>query len=659
MKALYFFLAALLLHSSLMAQWGNDPTNPTVVSQEENTQHLVQSQPDGQGGLFVFWRDTRMDLYKGDIYGQHYNSEGVAQWEEGGKEIFDYSGNIYFFRAHYSTAKDELIIGCINTSTIYQDSVMVQKLDVNGDKVWENDLMLAQGTACTEPYYILNITDFDWVERDNDYVLAFIVTYCGGAGGTRITSFGSDGIAEGPFQGAPLSGGWATTHLCNTYDGSDDVIQVYSAGNGAGAHAWALRADATGSIVWGPIDIMENTSGLNYKLDAQSDANGFKIMWEGSGTGTGIDIIVRSFDFDAVMQWENIVCSAEGSQERFFWKQKNDMNYIVWADGRPGVVGNYAMYAQKFSDTGVNQWTEDGVEVADLNTYIPYPKLELDSDNNILVCHAPNFLGTRIHKMNDEGVVLNPGEGDLICEYTFSQSYGDYDMNQTGDKVVVAWVQGTGQGSDGIYMGCAGQINGVVEVSEVVTSCNSYTINGVTYDQSGIYAIELPGDTLLTLDLTINSVVATTTLNGNTLTAGATDGDNTWIDCSNNQILSTGSDTFTPTATGEYALVVALDACADTSACTQITIITVEEWGLKNSIQVWPNPVKNVLNIQSNESLKNATLTLTDLSGSSVVQKKSITGNLVTEDVSGLASGIYIVNICNDNVIMKIKWIKE
>ena len=73
------------------------------------------------------------------------------------------------------------------------------------------------------------------------------------------------------------------------------------------------------------------------------------------------------------------------------------------------------------------------------------------------------------------------------------------------------------------------------------------------------------------------------------------------------------------------------------------------------NFQITPNPVQNILNIQSQEIIKE--ISIYDLLG-----KKMITTQVSTSaiDVSGLAQGVYIVKVINENdVIYSSKFIKQ
>ena len=76
-----------------------------------------------------------------------------------------------------------------------------------------------------------------------------------------------------------------------------------------------------------------------------------------------------------------------------------------------------------------------------------------------------------------------------------------------------------------------------------------------------------------TLSVTVNTVDTAITQSGLTLTANATGAAYVWLDCNGNTPVSgQTSQSFTATTTGNYAVIVTLSGCSDTSACFLATV---------------------------------------------------------------------------------------
>jgi hypothetical protein len=136
-----------------------DPENPQLVSNTTCIQFDVQSLSDGNGGAYLFWKDSRVTGCNSgpdyDIYGQHYNSDGVAQWEESGREIWSSHSHVIQFQVMRDEASGEMVIGALTNINSFYDSLWIQKLTPQGDLEWENDLLIASGDQCSLPLYTL------------------------------------------------------------------------------------------------------------------------------------------------------------------------------------------------------------------------------------------------------------------------------------------------------------------------------------------------------------------------------------------------------------------------------------------------------------------------------------------------------------------------
>ena len=83
--------------------------------------------------------------------------------------------------------------------------------------------------------------------------------------------------------------------------------------------------------------------------------------------------------------------------------------------------------------------------------------------------------------------------------------------------------------------------------------------------------------------------------------------------------------------------------CTITSDIITVNV-GVEEIALENQLNIYPNPVNDVLNVQWNNSNETANLSIRDLSGRLVHSERAANGNAAL-DLSGLASGNYILEL--------------
>jgi hypothetical protein len=72
--------------------------------------------------------------------------------------------------------------------------------------------------------------------------------------------------------------------------------------------------------------------------------------------------------------------------------------------------------------------------------------------------------------------------------------------------------------------------------------------------------------------------------------------------------------------------------------------VGVEEIALEDQLNIYPNPVTDVINVQWNNATESANLSIRDLSGRLVLAERVANGNAVL-DLSALSSGNYILEL--------------
>ncbi len=191
------------------------------------------------------------------------------------------------------------------------------------------------------------------------------------------------------------------------------------------------------------------------------------------------------------------------------------------------------------------------------------------------------------------------------------------------------------------------------------TACNFYTSpSNNIYTQSGIYNDTLQTncglDSIITINLTINTIDNSVTVNNNTITANENNANYQWINCFDNSIIQGEiSQNFTATETGSYAVIINNGLCIDTSDCNQIVITTNINENNKCSFKIFPNPTENYLQIKYDNNYLVKTIQILDVTGK-IVKQTSITNKEKKQyiNISSLKSGIYFIKI--NNYIQKI-----
>jgi hypothetical protein len=191
--------------------------------------------------------------------------------------------------------------------------------------------------------------------------------------------------------------------------------------------------------------------------------------------------------------------------------------------------------------------------------------------------------------------------------------------------------------------------------TELITACDAYTwIDGNTYtsnNNSATYTIvggSVNGcDSIVTLNLTINTTNTLVTEGLGVLTANnATGAAYQWLDCDNGFAVIAGetNQSFTPTASGNYAVLISENGCSDTSACFNVFVVGLNANNNTSNILIYPNPTNELLTIQASQPLL---IEIYSLEGNLIESKKIIdTSNF---GIGNYVNGMYLIKATDNN----------
>ena len=181
-----------------------------------------------------------------------------------------------------------------------------------------------------------------------------------------------------------------------------------------------------------------------------------------------------------------------------------------------------------------------------------------------------------------------------------------------------------------------------------VSACNRYTSpSGKEITSNGQVKDTIANaagcDSLLTINVTINTVDTSMTASNGVFSAAATGAQYVWIDCATNQAVpGATSQQFTPTQNGSFAVVVTQNGCTDTSACRAIQNIGLQDVS-SHGIKVYPNPARGAFTIESPAA---GVLVVRSITGATVHTQALQEGNNAVQ--TALPNGVYVLEIRND-----------
>jgi hypothetical protein len=184
----------------------------------------------------------------------------------------------------------------------------------------------------------------------------------------------------------------------------------------------------------------------------------------------------------------------------------------------------------------------------------------------------------------------------------------------------------------------------ICEGESIVVNTNTYSVAG-TYNDTVVGGAANGCDSVIVTNLSIHTLDLGVTVGGASLTANLAGETYQWIDCSDSSVIAgETSQTFTPSVSGSYAVILTDALCSDTSACE--TFIT---GGLESSgdaqFNLYPNPTRGIVTILFGKMTDVELIAISDISGRVIYRLPSVSGELLQLDLSGFENGNYFVSV--------------
>jgi alpha-tubulin suppressor-like RCC1 family protein len=202
-------------------------------------------------------------------------------------------------------------------------------------------------------------------------------------------------------------------------------------------------------------------------------------------------------------------------------------------------------------------------------------------------------------------------------------------------------------------------------VYDTICDGDSYLFDGSVLTTSGVYKqliiSSLGCDSIILLHLTVVNVYAHVTNSATTLTADIVPGATyQWVKCPEyTDVVGETSEIFTPTMSGNYAVIVSLAGCNDTSNCTCTIMDGVGPNLIDESFKVYPNPTSDFTTIQFKDVVSNLSIKVYSYDGKLILKDEKLTGRRFEVSLKNQPTGVYVLElILNDNR-SRLKLIKK
>ncbi len=575
-------------------------------------------------------------------YFQHYVTDSIMSFEQ---SVIDNDGNLYLYGALLGSADLDPGAGVANFTSPGTGGhlTFLQKQSPDGTVLWTREIWgVGIGQMCVDN--LGNLITATSVNGNNQ-----TIDVDPGAGTTNVT-FGSSvdvTVIKYNTNGDVL---WAQAYgLPNetetvrgiTADNNNNIIFTAYAGNGAYNYAMNIKLNPSGNLMW-----QKNLTGPGYcsVTSITTDASNNVII--GGRFRLTID-----FDPGAGTQTLN----SNGSSEwDIFVVKLNSSGDFVWVNEVNGISNN--LLSEKVAvDADGNIYQLGGIRGTNLIDFDP--SAGVDELSAILSSSSHRIF---LRKLNANGT------------HAWVKLTTNYQINSYNSLSIDALNQAVITGGGGIHLFDAdGNILFEFELAwgQYLTSLaaspnGSIYATGWSYDNIEFDSSN-PNGTLIYSGMGQNDAFVVkynqcyvnnaTTISGATITATQADATYQWINCDNANapIAGATAQSYSPTASGSYAVIVTNGACADTSACQTVTISTsgIEEQ-TENDFNIYPNPAIDLVTL--NNLPLGTTIQVTDMTGKTVI-KTSVTSAEMTFDVQDMNEGIYFVTILNNTAVIGTK----
>ncbi|HEY9082330.1 MAG TPA: SBBP repeat-containing protein [Vicingaceae bacterium] len=619
-------------------------------------------------GVFNLSSVGNFDIFvsKLDVSGNFVwaKSIGGTGYDYGMSITTDASGNVYISGIFEGIVDFDPGAGVFNLSSTGSQDIFISKLDASGNFVWAKNI---GGTGTDQSYSIT--TD----ASGNVYttgVFTGTVDFNPDTGVFNLSSAGGDDIfiskldVSGNFVWAKSMGGtnedrgysittdvsgnvYSTGYFYDTAD-FDPGVGVFNLSSIGDRDIFISKLDASGNFVWA-----KSIGGTN--LD-----RGNSITTDTSGNVYATGYFQSTADFDPGVGMFNL--SSAGGQDIFISKLDASGNF-VWAKSMGGTNVDYGNSIT--TDASGNIYTTGTFwGTADFDPNVGIFNLssaggqdifisKLDASGNFVwakkIGSASSDIGQSITIDTSENIYTT---GRFANIADFDPGAGVFNLSSAGGNDIFI-----------LKLTCN------TYSTQTITACDSYTwIDNVTYTTSNNTATHiLTGgnsigcDSIVTLDLTINTIDNTVTNSAPTLTANQSGSTYQWLDCDNNFSIISGetAQNYLATTTGNYAVEITIGNCVDTSNCENVIINSIKE--ITNiDFSVHPNPTKGLFTISLDDTQNEVlSYSILNLKGNTVKQASNIIAKQIIIDISNESKGIYFIKLNTSSTSTIYKLIKQ
>jgi hypothetical protein len=469
-----------------------------------------------------------------------------------------------------------------------------------------------------------------------------------------------------------------------------DSSNIYIAGNFSGTADFdpgpgILNQTATGSSdafilkldYWGNVNWFQSfeSSGSHYISSAAINGNLLSIAGGFSDSldadlGAGVNYLVAQFgfaeclitmDLNGNLQWAHH-WTGTSAPELYAYEVTIDSAGSVYLSGQfvnggdidpgPGVTSistfNGALFLSKFNSTGDFQWVKVMDAIMWSNSIV----------NSVAIYGDDIYAGCQFSGVVD--IDTGPGYSPVSSVDTAYPDALIMKFTQLPIQPPTPYVGTLPDSANDCsitpntpyaYMECMDSIPGIPDISFPITTVGTTTVTWTYNGYDGLSSTQ-------TQNIIINPINTLVSTAGNTLHANANGAIYQWLDCDSGMVAIAGetNQDYTPIASGNYAVVVTVSGCSDTSSCHSITIVGTADLSISELVKIHPNPSNGTFHIDLTHAQKDVEISIINQLGGVVLNDQFAEMTELDMNLE-IAPGIYYLSISsakNRPVIQKL-----
>lgn len=330
--------------SSGNIMWTSDGLGIVVKNLRQSSPKIIS---DGANGAILVWEDSINGNF--DIYAQRINSNGIAQWTNGGVVICN-SPNNQINPKIAMNSSGEIFITWQDKRNGTDYDIYCQKLNTSGTPQWTTNgiAVIIATNSQLSPKISIDNTGYPiiaWQDKRNgqDYNI-----YAQRINNSGTIQWGTSGVTVCDASGNQSAIDMTTENI------TDGVIISWKDARGTNVNIYGQKVDLSGNIVWTTNGILiskQNRTQINPNIIGDN-AGGAIVVWQDSLGGIW-DVYSQHIAPGGTVLWTSGgVAIATATDNQTGAKNINDGNgnaIYAFQDKRSG---DFDVYAYKFAITG-------------------------------------------------------------------------------------------------------------------------------------------------------------------------------------------------------------------------------------------------------------------------------------------------------------------